>query len=73
MENSNKKKNYVWAVFAGEIYSEGYLDAVYDKKQDAVEDIKAKGYKYNKGQDLYLNTIENRWYRIDEIEHNHLN
>lgn len=67
---SNQK--HCWLISKGFYFSEGSAFAVYDRKTDAVRDIKEQGFRYNKEQDLFLNNKEHTWMRIDKKRKNNL-
>ena len=63
----------LYAIFWGSFDSNGGLWSVYDKKKDAIRDIRNVGYKHNKEQDLFLNYEEESWFRIAPVDYNVLN
>jgi len=68
---------FMWVVFHGQFYADGYFVAVFDKKKDAEKAIRNEGYKYNKEQQIFINYNDKlfgdeRWYRIEKTQRNTL-
>jgi predicted porin len=60
---------YVYLLYSGSNFSNGYVERVCRLKKDAVKHIKSKGgYKFNKQTSLYLNEEYSSWIRIDKEE-----
>lgn len=57
----------IWFGFDG---NSGWIVSVYDRKQDAQNDLKKARYKYNERTDLYLLKDSGSWYRIEKINKN---
>lgn len=68
---------YMWAVFHGQLYDDGYFVAVFDTKKEAEKAIRNEGYIYNKELHIYITYNDKlfgdaRWYRIDKTPRNNL-
>ncbi len=65
-----KSKDFIWVVYHGRFYDDGYFMAVFDVKKDAETAIKNQGYKYNAEQNLFLNYETETWYRLEREYYN---
>jgi hypothetical protein len=65
-------KKYVYVVISGLPYDNGWVVGVYGNKIDAVCDIIAKGYHYNRKNNEYIKKGSDFWYCIKKIETNTL-
>ena len=68
---------YMWAVFHGQMYDDGYFTAVFDTKKEAEKAIREEGYKFNKEQQIFITYSDKlfgdaRWYRIEKTPRNRL-
>ena len=65
-----RQYGYMWAVRYGAIGSAGHVVSVYDRKADAVKDIKEYGYTFDKKHGLYRGS--DTFYILEQINRNEL-
>ena len=61
---------YAYLIWFGFYYNSGWVTSVYDKRIDAIKQIKKAGFKYNKRQNLYLLENSRSWYKIEKVKRN---
>lgn len=64
------KSNLIWVIMQGKIGHSADRFAIYDRKADAIRDIRARGYKYSKKDKAFINYNDPifgdaRWYTIE--------
>lgn len=67
--------NRIWVISQGEIGHSATIISVYDRKADAIRDIRNCGYKYSKKDKAFINYNDPifgdaRWYTIEKGEKN---
>ena len=67
----------MYAIFYGELYTDGHFVAVFDSKTEAVKAIRKQGYKFDRQQNIFVNYSDKvfndaRFFRIEKVIKNTL-
>lgn len=65
-------KDSKWLVIIGKWYSDGYPYAVFDKRKDAEKGLRDENFRWNKAQQLFIDSKNERWASVEAIDYNKL-